>query len=105
MKYQQTCLPIVFAVSLGCAANPPPICIPEVITREVLVPVTVWNNAEHLPELHLPTYFPHPGEAATNEEKKAWAISIADTALKREALQEARIKALEIQLDATRSPP
>jgi len=95
---------ILVIVGLGCASTVPPVCVPEVITREVLVPITVWNTAEILPELHLPTYPLHPSSTATNEEKKDWAIAVADVTLKREVLLKARVEALTIQLEATRSP-
>jgi len=93
---------LALALAFGCASTDDQ-CIPKIITQKVLVPVT----ANRVPPAVLPdlSLFPlplYPGKNATIEEKKAWAVAVAEAVLLRESQLLSRIDALNIQLDALR---
>ena len=65
--------------------------------KEVPRPYPVVIRFEPLPDMVLPDYPLHPGPEATEEELKEWALEVKRVGKEREALQAARIKALEIR--------
>ena len=68
--------------------------------KEVPKPYPVIVKFEVLPPLVLPEYPMHPGHDADEAEMKSWALDVKDVASQRDALQAARIKALEEQIAA-----
>lgn len=83
------CLFVFVLLSTGCRSTCPP-CEPEIRYESVPMIVTRGIEIEPLPTIELPEYPPHPGPDATPDERKEWAIRVAEVARLREAILIAR---------------
>ncbi len=63
--------------------------------KEVPKPYPVVLKFAALPPLVLPDYPPDPGPDADEAERKGWALEVERVTKERDALRDARIKALE----------
>lgn len=82
----------------GCASTPQN-CEPQIVivTKKVPVPCTVMITRQG--PLLLAEYPVPPGENPTDDELKEWALEVRRVVKEREAQLQARVQAMEYQID------
>jgi hypothetical protein len=94
---RKTCvfLVLILSTAWGCSfLCPKPVCEPKIEVKEVPIPVYVGVNIP-LPDCQeLPPLPPYPGDDATAEEKKAWAVDLGEIRDQRDTLNQGCIDAL-----------
>lgn len=81
---------------LGCRTCPP--CEPEIVTKEVKVPVRFCEKPEELPTLSVPD-FPSPPETLDDDSLRIWYVEMVKAVKVREKILRDRITELEMLLE------
>ena len=84
---------------LGCKTCPP--CQPEIITKEVKIPVRYCEKPGDLPVLSIPAY-PEPPEDADEDSLRQWYVDMVKVVKMREKILRDRIAELNMLLEPYR---
>jgi hypothetical protein len=98
---RQIIILLLAGVLAGCnSTRPAPPCEPEVVPKPYPVPFYVGVLIPPLSPMELPAYPSPPPPGASEEEYKDYAHRIGEVTKERAAIRDARIRALQMQIEA-----